>query len=61
MRDRGRVAGAVVGCRAIAGAVGIETDDAGAVRGKPIEQRRLGHQHRRAGILQHEARAASGG
>ena len=34
--------------------VGIEPHDAGAMRRQPVEQRRLGDQHRRAGIRQHE-------
>ena len=29
----------------------------GAVRGQPVEQRRLGDQHRRAGIREHEGEA----
>ena len=36
--------------------VAIEADDAGARRGKPIDQRGLRHQHARPGVGQHEAK-----
>ena len=51
---RRRLAGAVVGLLRDGGPVGIELDDAGGVRGQPVEQRRLGDQQRGAGIFQHE-------
>ena len=42
------------GMRRDCGRIGVEPHDVGAMRGQPIEQHRLGDQHRRAGILQHE-------
>ena len=42
------------GLRRDGGRIGIEPHDAGAVCRQPIEQHRLGHQHRRAGVFQHE-------
>ena len=42
------------GLRRDGGRIGIEPDDVGAMRGQPIEQHRLGDQHRRESVFQHE-------
>ena len=47
----------MAGWRAICGASASRQSDAGAVGGEPIEQRRMGDQHGRARILQHEGEA----
>ena len=52
-RNRGRARG----IRGDRRPVGIEPHDAGAVRGQSINQRRLGDDHRRAGVLQHVGEA----